>query len=131
MSAVINIKVTGLQENVAGFENVINQMPEVKKEAMDDVAFFLVQSLRAHVHRSDDPKFGPHMQDVIRLGGSSQDHVEVVVPTRYATIENARPGAKEGFGPHNFADMAQQETAVEAPNIFFTHYSQLFSNLSS
>ena len=104
-------------------------MPEAKNEAMMETADFLMNALRTFVHRSDDPKFGPHMQDVIRLGGIGADFVEVVVPTTYAQEENARPGDKPGYGPHNFADMAQEQTEQMAPDIWFTKYSELFGVL--
>jgi hypothetical protein len=87
----------------------------MKNTTLDETEQFLIEALKRNVHvwKPGKPRKKPHMRDTIKRERAGSTYRIVTVPTKYAVIENARPGEKQGYGTHNFGDKSEQETIVK------------------
>ena len=114
MSVIFKLGVVGIEQNIGGINNLERDVDQAALQLMEKISKVHQANLKKYVHVWESkyrPKGKPHMRDTIREEQRGADFVVITVPTTYAKKENSRPGSKPGHGPHNFADMAEMDTA--------------------
>jgi len=104
----ITITVTGLDQVIATLNRKNVDIQEATRNVHINVGNFLVRELKNNAHQITG-----NLKNSIMLDYADDRAAVVSVHAPYAVYENRRPGAKAGFGPHNFADRAVQTTIPE------------------
>lgn len=109
-------------------EMMIDGIPEARLRCHQRIGVELASLLVRYVHvwMPEKPKADSHMRDEIRVDQADENEVIVGVHKEYAQIENDRPGAKPGEGPHNFGDRAFAEIEEIGFNIVKEEFDRLF-----
>lgn len=129
---VLNINIT-----LSGWDQLLQATQAVQTQFINDVFDpglsrlnnVLVIKMKEKMHYwTGKRKAGrPHMRDVTRQVHLGTLQYAVTVPVRYAVRENFRPGAKPGFGSHNFVTPSVQETLNYIP-ILSREWTQWIAN---
>ena len=119
----ITISVDGISQRIAGLDNVINNLENTKQNVLQQTVDFMVGEMRMNAHEVTG-----RMKSSINGFVTGNDAV-IGVGAEYAVYENARPGAKPGYGPHNFIDMAVDATVRRTDQTMMDEYDRLFSSL--
>lgn len=117
----IKITVTGLDQLVQSLDRKGVDMQEATRNVHINVGNFLVRELKNNVHQITG-----NLKNSIMLDYADDREAVVSVHAPYAVYENRRPGAKAGFGPHNFADRAIQTTIPELQRQIKAEFDQVF-----
>ena len=127
----IHISVTGLDQRIQELNRIIREDTNTRRTILQNTANFMEKELKKNAHVSEEKKGrrGYHMRDLIRVTTVNDKEAIVNVPVPYAVYENARPGTKTGYGPHNFADRAEAATRIEFAKQIQAEYNKLFGSV--
>ena len=120
----IRITVQGLDQVIGSLNNIPFKMDSLRRDILNQTADFMVQELKRNAH-----VITGNMRNSVRSQHLDQNSVMVEVGANYAVYENRRGGTKIGFGPHNFADMAEQATRQRFGHIVASAYGNMFTSL--
>lgn len=121
------VKVTGLNEMIRGVEGIIRSWPNTKRSIIGEAAEFFAQRAVSKVHRVTHTL--ARNTGVERL---TTEGAIVSARTRYAEIEETRPGVKPGIEtPHTFMAPSAEETMIVYPSIIIRWLDQLFESNKS
>jgi len=116
---MITFRIDGIQQIIAGLNNMITDSQNAKNAALQQAGEFMANEMKNNVHVITGKLKGSISSQVMG------DSAIVEAGAEYAIYENARKGGIQG--PHDFADRAYYSTLLEGPNIVKRAYDQVFS----
>lgn len=119
-AAGITIKVTGLTEAVAFFNKSAAEIHQTTQAVLNEGADLFVSEATKNAH-----VITGRMKASIYKGSVQQNSITVGASAPYSAIENKRPGARLGHGPHDFATRALNTTADAMSDIIQKAYDEL------
>ncbi len=123
MPGFVVLRVEGLDQRLVAIDEIVNGMQQAKLDTVQELGDYMANEMRANAHVITGRMKGS-INNVV-----AGEQATVSVPVEYAAYENRRPGAKAGYGPHNFADMAVQATQQIAQETIKRHYDDMFRNV--
>jgi hypothetical protein len=123
-SGAIRITITGLNETVNANNAIINGMPSVSHNIIQEAANFFVTTAKSKAHTITG-----HMKDQTKIFNISNDQAIVGGGANYTVYEENRPGRKESVGTtHAYLAPSAQETSKQFPSIIVKHFNQHLNN---